>query len=411
MGSMITLAVGNLEIDWSKNWLGRDHSKLFLASDEVSVPYYYADEIVEQKPAFSRRLSAIRRRLGLLGYSLPSIRESYDRDAKSYPGYYPPLTVGFDQFANAIAAVDATRFKGNHEGEFIDPVNYDPGEYVSQEVFQSAEFNKVLSLRDLSREAGTFFENLDPYITLRLLLENPSNHDAPVIWRFADVLEGGWVEAADVRPGLEDSERYLVVTEGSSDAQILSSAAQLVAPDIADFFYFIDMSDNYPFTGAGNVLRFCQGLAKIRIQNRVLVVLDNDAAGCETLGRLSELSLPTNMKVAKLPDLEDCRSFPTIGPSGRALSDINGQAVSAEMFLDLTKVSKPEPVVRWTSFNDRLNRYQGELVGKVRHTKEFLKARRARDYDLRKLTHLWDSLYAACTGEVAQPEPPKGAVA
>jgi hypothetical protein len=42
MGSMISLAVGRLEIDWGKNNGFVDHSALFQANDVRQIPYYYA---------------------------------------------------------------------------------------------------------------------------------------------------------------------------------------------------------------------------------------------------------------------------------------------------------------------------------------------------------------------------------
>lgn len=41
-------------------------------------------------------------------------------------------------------------------------------------------------------------ENFDPWSTLRLLAENPSNLDIPVTWSFADVVESGWVDRDEV---------------------------------------------------------------------------------------------------------------------------------------------------------------------------------------------------------------------
>ncbi len=42
MGSMISLAVGRLEIEWGKNNGFTDHSALFQAGDLTQIPYYYA---------------------------------------------------------------------------------------------------------------------------------------------------------------------------------------------------------------------------------------------------------------------------------------------------------------------------------------------------------------------------------
>jgi hypothetical protein len=77
MGSIITLSLGALELDWAKNWISRNHSGLFLPTDVKSAPYYYADDVIEEKPAFVRSLRSVVRRLDLLGYSLSDCERLY----------------------------------------------------------------------------------------------------------------------------------------------------------------------------------------------------------------------------------------------------------------------------------------------------------------------------------------------
>ncbi len=248
----------------------------------------------------------------------------------------------------------------------------------------------------MTRFDGTFFENLDPYVVLRLLAENPANLDIDVEWRFADLVEGGWADAT-IYEQLSDKDRYLVVTEGSSDGLVLRRALAWLRPDIADFFDFVDMSENYPFTGAGNLFRFCQGLARIRIQNKVVVIFDNDAAGREAEEKVRQLELPPCMTIVRLPHLADCTRFPTAGPTGRSEQDINGQAVSTELFLDLR--SGPAACVRWTSYNSNMQCYQGELIGKEKYVKDFLQQPALPpDYDCSKLNLLLDHVYSAIVG-------------
>src|ERR1700685_2943007 len=66
MGSIITLGVGRLEIDWGKNQFFRNHSKLFLKGDIKPETYYYAENHREVLPAYSRPLRSVKRRLELL---------------------------------------------------------------------------------------------------------------------------------------------------------------------------------------------------------------------------------------------------------------------------------------------------------------------------------------------------------
>src|SRR5699024_9054150 len=118
-------------------------------------------------------------------------------------------------------------------------------------------------------DIGYFLENLDPYITLRILSENKNNHNLDVIWRFKDVVENGWNLEEDIIPKLTTQEKILIVTEGSSDTDIIKKSINRFYSDIADFFDFIDMEQNYPFTGTGNLKNFVKGLSKINILNKI----------------------------------------------------------------------------------------------------------------------------------------------
>jgi hypothetical protein len=393
MGSIITLGVGRLEVDWGKNNFFKNHSRLFLKGDIKPEPYYYADNYEETKPAYSRPLRQVLPRLELLGYTLSACRRMYDETVETLLDYYPDPEIRFDLLARALASVDVQRIALSQD-ELED---YDLGEYAAKAILCDPEFTKTAAdLASLTRHDGTFFENLDPYIILRLLCENPRNLEQNVIWRFQDVLESGWVsDCDDLYTGPSDTDKYLVVTEGSSDTSILSKSLNLVHPGVIDFFNFIDMSDNYPFTGTGNLFRFCQGLASIRIQNKILVVLDSDTAGVETFRRVRKLPLPQNMRVACLPPLDQFRAFKTLGPSGESIEDVNGKAVSIECFLDLKHGGGNPPAVRWTSFNRDLGVYQGELVGKEVYTRSFFDLAADRSYDLSKLAYLWEKLLAA----------------
>lgn len=200
----------------------------------------------------------------------------------------------------------------------------------------------------------------------------------PVRWAFADLVEGGYAEPGDfVRP-LEPAHRFLVVTEGSSDAKILRRAFGMLRPHVADFFDFVDMGDGYPFAGTGNMYRFVQGLIGISLQNKVVVLFDNDAAGAATCERCRGLSVLPNMRIVRLPDLPGFRAFPTVGPQGEHDADINGRAAAIESYLDTGSAAR----VRWRSYEPSAGVYQGELEAKGRYAREFLAQRhREAGYD------------------------------
>ena len=78
MGSIITLGINKLEIDWGKNQYYNNHSKLFNITDLKDENYYYADNCVEVKKAYSAPLSKIKDRLELLGYTLLNVEKIYN---------------------------------------------------------------------------------------------------------------------------------------------------------------------------------------------------------------------------------------------------------------------------------------------------------------------------------------------
>ncbi len=394
MGSMITLGLGKLEVDWGKNSYFRNHSKLFLPSDIKNIPYYYADNIVEEKEGYSRKLKDIALRLELLGYTRKSLKKIYQEHINEVPEYYDPPPVDFDQFLKIIQQIDVTKIELED-----DHGDYDLGEYVSQYLFRQKEFRKSITEPEIiDRDAGTIFENLDPYFLLRILANNPANHEIEVQWRYADVLDGGWSTKEEIHEGLSNSEKYLIVTEGSSDLFVIKKSLEMLEPVIADFFYFVDMEEHYPFTGTGNLHRFCQGLSSIKIQNNVIIIYDNDVAGIEKYNESKELSLPPNMKVMLLPNHKEFENFKTIGPNGISLENIDGKAVSIELFLDLQYKKTNEPVVRWKSYNEKMDSYHGELVNKEIYVKNFKTVKLScADYNFDKLRNLLGYIVATCT--------------
>ncbi len=143
-----------------------------------------------------------------------------------------------------------------------------------------------------------------------------------------------------------------------------------IYPDISDFFDFVDMKENYPFTGTGNLYNFCVGLCRINIQNNIIAIFDNDTAGLEKYHQSQSLQKPDSFVITKLPDCPEFSSICTLGPQGSSMENINGRAVAIECFLDFGSVQK-SPCVRWTSYNKNERQYQGELESKDEYVRAF----------------------------------------
>ncbi|MFN5539363.1 MAG: HEPN/Toprim-associated domain-containing protein, partial [Candidatus Melainabacteria bacterium] len=298
--------------------------------------------------------------------------------------------ISFETILAIFSKINIKNYKNKKEDR-----DYDLGEYFIDNIFLNDTFK---DLRDhlgiKNKDIGTYFENLDPLITLRLLIENPNNLEMNLEWRTQDVIDGGWTNEKEIFVGVEEADKFLIVTEGSSDSFIIKKSLELLKPDILDFFTFIDMEENYPFTGTGNLFRFCQGLASIRIQNKTLVIFDNDLEGVDKFNKTKNLNLPNQMKIMKLPELDEFTYFLTVGPTGETYENINGKAVAIECFLDFTKFN---PKIRWTNYSKDYDAYQGSLENKDAYVRNFKNVRQTADnYNFIKLTKLLDEIYTNC---------------
>lgn len=406
MGSYITLGINKMEIDWGKNNSFTNHSKLFQISDfDKKIPYYYVDddnnEVIEYRKGAQKKLKDIKDRLEILGYDLKSLRRKFNEYCKEYEFYTgEKMNITYNDYVLFLNSIDVSKVNsitlsiensenGFELGEFFDNCILEDEEIslrIKQIMEKIKKNNEFISI-------GNFLENMDPYITLRILAENPENLDYDVEWCYDKVVENGWVKKEDIIKELEQSDKILIVTEGNTDSFVIKKTIEELYPNISDFFEFVDMEKNYPFTGVGSLSNFCLGLSKIHIQNNIIALFDNDTAGNELYNKVIVMEeKPKNLVLCKLPKTKIFNRFETIGPSGKKRTNINGKAVAIECFLDFSSVST-EPIVRWQCFKDKMDQYQGILENKEAYIKKFKTANlKDGSYNCDKLKLLIDYL-------------------
>lgn len=389
MGSIITLGINKMEIDWGKNNTFNDHSKLFQAKDyDKDIPYFYIEDIddennYKEKIVYAKgackKLSDIKDRLDLLGYDLLSCKKLYNEMLKEYE-YYTDIKINmtFNEFCSFIKSLDISKINNISTAVENYDNGYDLGEYFNKCILKDNEFS--LKMKEIMKKIekqyfviGDFFENIDSYIILRILAENELNIDYYVEWRYNDIIENGWAKKEDIIKELEEKNKILIVTEGKTDSFVIKKTLEYLYPNIVDFFKFIDMEENYPFTGVGNLSNFCLGLSKINIQNNIIILFDNDTTGNELYNKVKDIVRPDNLLVCHLPICEEFENFDTIGPSGNTKVDINNKAVAIECFLDFSSVNF-KPIIRWNNYNKNMKEYQGELENKEDYIRKFKNA-------------------------------------
>ncbi|SPO54125.1 conserved protein of unknown function [Pseudomonas sp. JV551A1] len=392
MGSIVSLTIGGIEIDWGKNNRFINHSKLFLPTDRTILSEHEHNGTRYTLYGYRRALRDVIPRLELYGYSAKTIQKIWDENVSYYPEYYPKFELPFEQFAKVIKNVTIAPRTGSDQG-----YDYDLGEFA-QEMLNLPEYYQLKkAVNSNSADLLSFFENLDPYIQLWLLSTNLENQNLYLEWHTDSIIKGGWTTEDDLFKSWADDRTFLIITEGSSDTFIIKEAIALLRPDIKDFFTYIDMTEHYPFTGTGNLFNFYKGLAKIGIKNRCLIVFDNDTEGVEKHQKCQNISSPPSLASMTLPALSEFENAKTIGPNGAFKANINGSAVSIECFLDLSYKTNDPATIRWSSFNKDMGRYQGALEGKEFYIAQFKKAlKNPENYDFSKLQTLITHICEKC---------------
>lgn len=196
---------------------------------------------------------------------------------------------------------------------------------------------------------------------------------------------------------LQSTAKIIILTEGRSDAQILSTSLDLLHPHLADYYSFLDFDAMRLTGGAGNLANLVKAFAAAGVANKVIALFDNDTAGVAALRALGAIDLPQHILPMKLPDLELLRAYPTVGPSGCVDLDVNGLAASVELYLGsdvLMDDGKLLPI-QWTGYERTLGCYQGEVLDKGPIQERFRKKlERARSGTLEPSDPEWDGLRA-----------------
>jgi len=180
----------------------------------------------------------------------------------------------------------------------------------------------------------------------------------------------GWAETHPVYGPI------VVLTEGRSDSRILSGAFEKLAPHLADLFGFLDFDGLRIEGNTGALAKTIRAFIGAGLSSRVIAIFDNDTAGAEAIESLSNVSLPPNFRVMSLPRSDVAAAYPTTGPQGVVDMDVNGLAASIELYLGaeaLTAGTESLQPVRWTGWNEKLQRYQGAVERKREIQSGFLR--------------------------------------
>lgn len=241
--------------------------------------------------------------------------------------------------------------------------------------YARGDYTRLKLLMDL-------WESFDPRWLLRALLE-ACEPDDEVLLDLTDLELDGYLEAHGFDPqtaatvmfsiALLNGTPAVVITEGTNDAEFLKAAIQIRRPHLAKFIRFYDFG-SVP-GGASVALSTVKSLAAAGVNNRVIVLLDNDSAAREARRSLRGVPLPSHYMVDHYPNIDLATNYPSTGPTGSHTGDVNGLAGSIELYLGTDVLTDPavgalRPIV-WGTRIRALDAYQGEVANKSAVHHEF----------------------------------------
>ncbi|MDZ7723920.1 MAG: HEPN/Toprim-associated domain-containing protein [candidate division KSB1 bacterium] len=386
MGTYSHLRINKLVVSWSKNFQ-MDHTTIFENADRGIVDYYFADDEVIQMPGYQKNLSDCTSVLKFFGYDAAKVEFELNKKFhdEGIPISYSILTELFERYGPSI-------FKNR---DFVEGFHGDCdfGNYSCYLIKK-----QYPEIRNKNAESiSSILNGLHEYEIIAMLSTVDSWLDQRIVWETHDLIESGWSSEIELYNLFNQRKaEILIVTEGKSDSEIIKRAFEKYYPSESKSIEFIDMKENYPFTGTGNIANFYLGLCKIGVKRKILFIFDNDTEGNKAKNKC-EIVNDKYIRCTTLPVLSDFDNFRTIGPSGEAFENVNTRAVAIEMFLDQNN-ENDIPTIRWTNFDKEMNAYQGSLVDKEKYIKPCLQAfeSNSQNYNFERLKklaqHVWEEM-------------------
>jgi hypothetical protein len=235
----------------------------------------------------------------------------------------------------------------------------------------------------LQNELMPGFVYKDPREFLRVLLEVSPDAES-VTYDITDIIAGGYFDPEDsvcelaltsLSQDYPINGKIVILTEGSSDKNILEKSLSLLYPHLSEYYFFMDFDLSNAPGGANFLVSTIKAFIGAGIKNRIVALFDNDTAAEVSLKSLKNITTPDNVKILKYPDLEIATRYPTIGPGGISELNVNGLACSIELYLgtDILIRNGELTPIQWKGCDPNLNRYQGEILNKKELQEAFFK--------------------------------------
>lgn len=387
MGECVGLRIGNYEFLSYKNSFG-DLLSIY-SQDDLKIEDVTDQEIGERitKRYFTTTVGRAKMCLNVMGHTITNAKSLFELNKTGYLDNLKGEKINendlrkvnesytFDNWVKAVkkySLILATDVWENDDYKLLNQHRNIKNSICEKIVLESLPFdnNETFFSIDylyLCKKIGSIWD------VFRVVLEAFKEEEL-ITLDYTDLFEGGWCDCVPAEKEYSVP-KTIILTEGSSDAGIISDVMKLLYPYMVKFYSFIDFS-TYSVQGSTNYLtHYLKVFIAAGIQNRIIALYDNDSAGLSEIKCLGKITLPSNVRIMHLPDLDICKHYPTIGPAGESIDDINGRACSIEMFLgkDVLAINGKYSPIRWKAYIEKVDAYQGEIVSKSEILEKFRK--------------------------------------
>ena len=402
MGSYCELYISNYLIATTKNEIDPFLLSIFQPNDLVvyerkigeryQLLYGRDDSVDERERAIQYINTAqnLKERLNVVGFTMKRVEEAFENSK-------------IESLERLNEWIEDKRFNDNEtiektlkeEVELLKNSNLSDFLNASKEIIKDgykierddSEISENLIVEYLLQDRyglEKFPYDYDQRTLLRALLEITEPNEK-ITYDITELVEGGYYDSEpediydevidNVTYDYEIGDKFLILTEGSSDIQILKNSLELIYPHLSGYYSFMDFGISNASGSASSLVASVKSFVGADIRNKIIALFDNDTAAESAIRGLSKTKIPDNIKIVQYPNIKFLEDYPTIGPTGITNMNINGLAGSIEMYLGtdtLTEKDKLIPV-QWKGFDSALKKYQGEIIDKSIVIKKFQK--------------------------------------
>lgn len=119
--------------------------------------------------------------------------------------------------------------------------------------------------------------------------------------------------------------------------------------------------------GAGSLAATIKAFIGAGIVNRCIAFFDNDTAAQSAIRGLRSIDKPANVRIFRYPDIDLAENYPTLGPQGTSIMNVNGLAGGLELYFGRDILQREDGTltpIQWRGYDETLGQYQGEIINK-----------------------------------------------